>query len=125
MLARIEWSVLAGNQRSLSRMTSDTFWRKLNAVRKAEVNISQKLYILESSTKLNERKPVVGMKCSNLNPQLKVNFDSTLSLEVPCNKNIKPFRRDNFEIDKLDVEWQSWMLSGKVGCSVVKLDVEC
>ena len=104
MLARIEWSVLAGNQRSLSRMTSDTFWRKLNAVRKAEVNISQRLYILESSTKLNERKPLVGMKCSNLNPQLKVNFDSTLSLEVPCNKNIKPFRQDNFEIDKLDVD---------------------
>ena len=29
---------------------------------------------------------------------------STLSLAIPCNKNIKPFRQDNFEIDKLDVD---------------------
>jgi len=40
------------------------------------------------------------MKYSNLNPQLNVNFDSTLGLE-------KPFGQDNVNIDKLDVEYLS------------------
>ena len=77
-------------------LTSDAFWRRSYAIRKAEVNISQRpgLYILEGQlVKLHGRKHMVAMQYSTLNHQSKINFDSTLGVQVHCNENINHFDR--------------------------------